>query len=134
MQPTFVSLLPGVPIYSEGEFPEALDFLHLSADEHSGAGESALWGAANPVARRRKDPSPARSRCCAMPTANGRQLLGPTTEPEGRNPFTTEPGEAGPSNGRENETASSIAAEPPSGGGISEESAWLALESRLRLL
>src|SRR4029077_12295263 len=42
-QSPFLSLTPGVPVYAEGEFPQALDFLHLSASEDT------LWGAANPV-------------------------------------------------------------------------------------
>jgi len=42
IQPTFLALAPGVPSYGEGEFPDALAHLQLSASQ------TALWGAANP--------------------------------------------------------------------------------------
>ncbi len=126
VQPRFISLLPGVPLYSEGEFPEALDFLHLGADAQ------ALWGAADPVV-----PTPEGStqgQVTVLRYAQGQwsQLLGPTTEPEGHNPFTTET-EEGPHGGGANEAVASLAAQPPSEAerAVESESAWLTLDSRL---
>ncbi len=124
--PQFLSLLPGVPIYSEGEFPEALDFLHLTSDSTS------LWGAANPA------PTPVGSTPGQVTVvreggAGLKQILGPTTEPEGSNPFTKEPGVEGRFS--HNEYVNSIAAEPPDEeegeGAPGGESAWLALDSNL---
>lgn len=106
VQPRFVSLNPGVPLYAEGEFPEALGFLHLSADE------SALWGVADPVPTPESTPG----EVTVLRNAGGvwSQILGARTEPEGANPFN-------------NEAVSSIAAQPPGEG--EGESAWLALNS-----
>jgi len=124
VQPRFLSLALGTPIYSEGEFPEALDFLHLSSDQ------SALWGAADP-APRPEGSAPAEVTILRLAGGTATQILGPTTDPEGGNPFTTEPGAEGVRT--KNEVVSSIAAEPP-GEGEGEgtpagESAWLALDS-----
>ncbi len=126
VQPRFFSLLPGVPHYSEGEFPEALDFLRLGADAQ------ALWGAADPTV-----PTPEGStegQVTVLRYAQGQwsQLLGPTTEPEGHNPFTTET-EEGPHGGGANEAVGSLAVQPPSEAELAagSESAWLTLNSRL---
>ncbi len=122
VEPPFVSLNPGVPIYSTGEFPSALDYLHLSA------GQSALWGAANPVAKTPENSAPAEVTIIRLTPAGATQLIGPTTEPEGSNPFTRQPGTEG-----SNETVSAIAAEPPGEeegeGTPAGESAWLGLDS-----
>jgi hypothetical protein len=107
----------GVPRYAPEESPEALSFFHLSADK------SALWGVADP----------------ALPLANGAevtvirgseglwtQLMGYGSDAESKNPFTkynaSEVAQE-PKREKENETVSSIAAEPGS------ESAWVALSS-----
>jgi hypothetical protein len=123
--PPFVSLKPGVPIYSAGEFPEALDFLHLSS------GTSALWGAANPVLPTPKNSAPAEVTVIRLSSGGATQIVGPTTEPEGSNPFTKEPGTEGPRS--PNEAVSSIAAEPPGEeegeGTTAGESAWVGLRS-----
>jgi hypothetical protein len=124
VQPPFVSLSVGVPLYSAGEFPEALDFLRLSA------GQSALWGAANPASPPPAG-SPAEVTVIRLNTNGATQILGPTTYPEGSNPFTTQPGTEGAHS--PNEAISSIAAEPPGEeegeGTTAGESAWLGLDS-----
>jgi hypothetical protein len=120
----FLSLKLGVPKYREGEFPTALDFLHLGADEES------LWGAANPVER-----PPAGSAAGEVTIVRDlgglwSQLIGPGTDPAEGNPFTKfiptggTPGEEEAERERRNEVVSSIAPEPGS------ESAWVALSSR----
>lgn len=123
--PPFLPLTPGVPFYSAGEFPEALDYLHLSA------GQSALWGAANPVLPTPAGSTPAEVTVLRISEAGASQLIGPSTDPEGGNPFTREPG--GESEQSPNETINAIAAEPPGGeegeGTAMGESAWLALGS-----
>jgi len=130
VQPRFVSLLPGVPIYSKGEFPEALDFPRLSADE------GALWGAADPASA---PEGSAAGQVTVLRYAGGvwSQLLGPTTDSGGENPFTkfipkgTSPTPEEEQKESEDEAVSSIAAEPPSESETvaGEESAWLALSS-----
>jgi hypothetical protein len=126
VQPRFLSLNLSTPIYSEKEFPEALDFLHLSSDQ------SALWGAADP-APTPEGSTPGEVTVLRLSGGVATQILGPTTDPEGGNPFTTEPGVEGVQ--AKNEGVSSIAAEPPGEGegegeGTSAgESAWLALDS-----
>jgi hypothetical protein len=104
--------------------PEALDFMHLSS------ASSTLWAAADPA------PTPAESapgEVTIMRLRNGvaSQVVGPTTDPEGGNPFTTQPGIEGAHS--KNEAVSSIAAEPPGEGegegAAAGESAWLALDS-----
>jgi hypothetical protein len=126
VQPRFASLLSGVPFYAEGEFPDALGFLRLSSDAQ------ALWGAASPIFPTPVGSQPAEVTVLRNAGGEWRQLLGPSTEPEGANPFTTEPGEEGPQGGKADETVSSLAAEPPDGGEreSGQEGAWLALDSR----
>jgi hypothetical protein len=126
VQPRFVSLLPGVPHYSEGEFPEALGFLHLGADEQ------ALWGAADPIVPTPEGSTQGQVTVLRDTQGEWSQLLGPTTEPEGHNPFTTET-EEGPHGGGANEAVGSLAAQPPSEAErlAGSESAWLTLDSRL---
>jgi hypothetical protein len=93
-----------LPLYENGEFPEALDFLHLSA-----SGEI-LWGAAGAQA------TPAHSKPGELTVADARegvwqQVLGPeSTASSGKEPFPEL-------------TVTSIAAEPGT------ESAWIALDS-----
>ncbi len=123
--PPFVSLNPGVPIFSAGELPEALDFLHLSS------GSSALWGAADPASPTPNGSSPGEVTVIRVAPGGASQVVGPTTDLEGGNPFTREPGNEGAHSS--NETVSSIAAEPT---GEEEgeataagESAWLGLNS-----
>jgi hypothetical protein len=125
VQPRFVSLNLGAPFYSAGEFPQALDFLHLSN------GAAALWGAANPAEPKPAGSEPAEVTVLRIAGGSASQILGPTTDPEGSNPFTKQPGLEVPRS--PNETVSSIAAEPPGEeegeGTVAGESAWLALDS-----
>jgi len=116
-QSTFVFPRIGVPHYAPEELPEALDFFHLSADE------PALWGAADPAL-----PLKSGGEVTIVRDSGGiwSQLLGYSTDPEGKNPFTkfdASEVKAEPAREKQNEAASSIAAEPGS------ESAWLALSS-----
>ncbi|HEY2181677.1 MAG TPA: hypothetical protein VGH09_08410 [Solirubrobacteraceae bacterium] len=124
-QPPFVSLSLGVPIYASGEFPEALDFLHLSA------GESALWGAADPALPSPESPAHGELTVIRTNAGGATQIVGPTTDPEGENPFTKQPGTEGVHS--PNEAVSAIAAEPPGEeegeGTPAGESAWLGLTS-----
>jgi len=124
VQPTFVSLFPGVPTYNSEEFPEGLDFLHLSADD------GALWGAANPTVPTPQGSAPGEATVLRFAGGLWSQLLGPGTHPEGENPFTKQPGEERGATSK-NETIGSIAAEPPDAGesGSGAENAWLALSS-----
>jgi hypothetical protein len=116
-QPTFLSLLPGVPVYGENELPTALGFLHLGADE------VALWGAANPVSP--GNPEGAEVTIVRQTRAGvWTQLLGPNTDPSGGNPFTKYPEPKEIKEERANETVTGIA--PDHFG----ESAWLGLTSR----
>lgn len=120
----FLSLKLGVPRYREGEFPTALDFMHLGVDEE------ALWGAADPVER--TPPGSAAGEVTIVRDLGGvwTQLLGPGTDPVGGNPFTKFIPTGGPPDEQEaelerrNEVVNSIAPEPGS------ESAWVALTSR----
>jgi hypothetical protein len=125
VQPRFISLNLGAPFYSAGEFPQALDFLHLSS------GSAALWGAANPADPEPEGSEPAEVTVLRVANGSASQILGPTTDPEGSNPFTKQPGAEVPRS--PNETVGSIAAEPPGEeegeGTAAGESAWLALDS-----
>jgi hypothetical protein len=102
--PTFEALL-GLPLYGHEEFPEALDFLHLSA------AEGAVWGAAGP------QPEPPAGSVAGQVTvvrnAGGgwQQLLGPKTTPTGATLFP-------------NDVVQAIAAEPGTG------DAWIALDTQ----
>jgi hypothetical protein len=107
VQPRFISLNLGAPFYSAGEFPQALDFLHLSS------GLAALWGAANPADPKPEGSEPAEVTVLRVANGIATQILGPTTDPEGSNPFTKQPGVEVPRS--PNERAG--------------ESAWLALDS-----
>jgi hypothetical protein len=116
VQPTFISLTPGVPAYAEGEVPAALDFLHLSSDERS------IWGAADP-AETPEGSAPGEVTIVHDSGNTWSQVLGPGADPPGGNPFTKF---LKPQNTQEenaNEQVNSVAAEP---GG---ERAWLALTS-----
>jgi hypothetical protein len=112
VQPTFVSLSPGVPRYAPEELPGALDFPHLSADEE------ALWGAADPLSP--PPPGSLAGEVTILRYSEGlwSQVLGFGSDPAGGNPFTQPGREA-----EKNETVNSIAAEPGT------SSAWLALTS-----
>jgi hypothetical protein len=117
VQPTFVSLTPGVPQYAPEEHFYSLDFLHLSSDEE------ALWGAADPARRSiEEEEGSAPAEVTILRYAGGQwtQVLGPGSDPAGGNPLT----QAGRQEG-ENETVSSIAAEPGD-----PATAWLALNSQ----
>jgi hypothetical protein len=127
VQPRFLPLSLGVPFYAAGEFPQALDFLRLSSDA------TALWGAANPAAPTPEGSIPGEATVIRVAGGSATQIIGPTTDPEGVNPFTSEPGVEGARS--RNQLVNSIAAEPPGEGeGEGEgtaagESAWLALAS-----
>jgi hypothetical protein len=116
-QPTFLSLIPGVPLYGENELPTSLGFLHLGADE------AALWGAANPVSTGNPEGAEV---TVVRQTAAGvwRQLIGPNTDPPDGNPFTKFAEPKGAKEERENEAVSAIAPDH------SGEGAWVALTSR----
>jgi hypothetical protein len=125
VQPRFLPLNLGVPFYAAEEFPQALDFLHLSS------GASALWGAANPAAPTPEGSVPGETTVIRVAGGSATQIIGPTTDPEGVNPFTSEPGAEGARS--KNQLVNSIAAEPPGegegDGTAAGESAWLALAS-----
>ena len=113
------------PLYGSGEFPYALDYLHLSTDDDSTSlEEGALWGAAGP-----QIPAPEKSAPAGVTvvrdsklqylgeagyvkesTARWTQVLGPETKPSGLERFPEE-------------VVTSIAAEPAT------NSAWLALDT-----
>jgi hypothetical protein len=111
VQPRFISLTPGFPRYAPGERPYALDFPHLSSDETD------LWGAANPVLTP-SESAPGEVTVLRSSGSRWNQVLGYGTDPSGGNPFT-QPARAE----RENETISSVGAEPGT------QDAWLALTS-----
>jgi hypothetical protein len=120
----FVSLRLGVPKYREGEFPTAMDFLHLGGDEES------LWGVADPVER--PPAGSAAGEVTVVRDVGGAwsQLIGPGVDPPGGNPFTKfipssgSPSEEEVAEEKLNEVVNSIAPEP---GG---EDAWVSLTSR----
>jgi len=121
----FLSLKPGVPRYASEEFPTALDFLHLGADEES------LWGAADPVEHPPAGSKAGEVTIVADQSGVWSQLFGPGSDPAGGNPFTKfiPRGEGPPTQEeveqeRRNETVDSIALEPRA------EAAWVALTSR----
>ncbi len=121
VSPTFTLLHPEsvsgqpLPAYGAGEFPTALDFLHLGADEET------LWGAANPVSPPPEGSAPGEVTILHRGVEEWSQALGPGTDPAGGNPFTkylTKEQE------QANEVVRSIAPEPAS------ETAWLALDTK----
>jgi hypothetical protein len=109
-QPTFTSLLPSsalggpIPEYATGEFPQALDFLHLSASAQ------ALWGAAGPAAEPPEASAPGELTVVRYAEGSWSQLLGAQADPPAGNPLA-------------GYVVDAIAAEP---GG---EGAWLALDT-----
>jgi hypothetical protein len=105
VQPTFVSLLPGLPVYAPSSFPAALDFLHLGADADS------LWGAAGATRETPPGSTPAQMTVVRYAEGQWSQPLGPGMEPEGGNPFAQQ-------------AVNAIAAEPAS------TSAWMAVDSQ----
>lgn len=90
-------------LYEEGEFPEALDFLHLSA---SG---TILWAAAGPQKTTPKGSKPAQVTIARDEAGGWQQVLGPETT-AGKQPFSEL-------------TLSALAGEPDS------EGAWFALDT-----
>jgi hypothetical protein len=112
VQPTFISLTPGVPRYAPGERPYALEAMHLAADEEG------LWGAANPVSPAPAESAPGEVTLLRYAGGSWSQVLGFSTDPLPSNPFT-QPGRAE----REQETVTSLAAEPGAA------AAWLGLTS-----
>jgi hypothetical protein len=121
----FLSLHTGEPQYAPGEFPTALDFMQLSADDE------ALWGAANPVERPPSGSSAGEVTIVRQSGGLWGQLFGsPASDLGGENPFTKfrpkaeAPSEEEIEQERRNELVNSIAAEPGS------DSAWVALTSR----
>lgn len=122
-QSPFLSLTPGVPEYAEGEFPQALDFLHLSPTEGT------LWGVGNPVELPPKGSAAGEVTIVRDKGGIWSQLIGPNADPAGGNPFTkfipaAEPSAEEREKAKQNEYVNSVAAEPDG------ESAWLALSSR----
>jgi hypothetical protein len=107
VQPTFVSLLPGVPSYGPEVFPSDLRSLRLGAD-----GE-ALWGAAGPLDELETPPGSLMGEVTVLRYAQGQwsQVLGAGTDPAEGNPFA-------------HEVVEGVAAEPAT------ESAWMALDSQ----
>jgi hypothetical protein len=107
VQPTFVSLTPGVPQYAPEELPSALQALALGVDEEE------LWGAADP-----HRPAAEGAEVTILRLAGGSwsQVLGHGSDPPGGNPFT-QPGRSE----ELNEKVTSISPEPGHAG------AWLAL-------
>jgi hypothetical protein len=116
VQPTFLLLTPGVPVYGPNEPPTALGALRLGADR------DALWGAASPA-----QPSEPREAQVTIVRYSREgmwgQALGPATDPEGSNPFTKFPFPASPGEAEANESITSIAPDPGT------NTAWLALSS-----
>jgi hypothetical protein len=117
VQPTFVALTPEspsgqlLPQYASGAFPEALGFMHLSADEEG------LWAAAAPVFEselpKGSQPGEVTVMHCATACDSGgtwSQLIGPGANPPAGDPFA-------------GDVVRAIAAEPGS------EGAWIALDS-----
>jgi hypothetical protein len=95
----------GVPIYSANEFPEALEYLHLSS------GEGALWAAAGPQGERPPEGSEQAEVTVARLSGGAWQaVLGPQAEHTGNAAF---PGDV----------VDSIAAEPGT------NDAWIALDT-----
>jgi hypothetical protein len=108
--PTFETIA-GVPLYGPDEFPEALDFLHLSADA------DALWAAAGPVPNSEAPETSAPASVTVVRYAAGAwsQQLGP--ESPGGEPFG-------------GDVVTSIAAEPRASGAPGEDGAWVALDTQ----
>jgi hypothetical protein len=104
MEPPFLCLKPGVPTYAEGEFPTALDFMHL------GASEETLWGAASPVEHPPAGSAPGEVTIVRDSFGTWTEVVGPGSDPPGGNPFA-------------GETVNAVGVEPGS------EGAWLALTS-----
>jgi hypothetical protein len=99
-------LVSGVPLYGETEFPQALDYLHLGADDEG------LWAAAGPVSEPPAGSTPA-------PVTVGRYSGGAWTQILGRP--ESDPAGAGVIEG---DVINSIAPEPGT------DSAWIALDTR----
>lgn len=104
IQPTFIPLSTRLPQYAPGEFPAALDFLRLGVDTEG------LWAAGGPAAQPPEGSAPAEVTVIHYAGGLWSQVVGPSTDPPGGNPFAED-------------VVSSIAAEP---GG---QNAWIALDS-----
>jgi hypothetical protein len=103
VSPAFESVL-GVPLYDANETPEALDALHLGADEE------ALWAAAGPA---NELPAPPQAPLTVVRYAGGQwtQVLGPEAVSSGASAI-------------EDDVVHSIAPEPGT------NTAWMALDSK----
>ncbi len=101
----------GLPLYAEGEFPGALDFLHLAADSDA-AGEQTLWAAAGPQRNPPPESLPATVTVVRYSSSEGRwaPVIGPDA------PAQEPPALAA-------DAVQAIAGEPGS------EDAWLALDT-----
>jgi hypothetical protein len=98
-------LVSGVPLYSAEEFPQALSFLHLGADE------AGLWVAAGPVKEAPAGSTPATLTVSRFDGRNWTQIIGPEA--------------SSPSAGAiADDVVNGIAPEPGTDG------AWLALDSQ----
>jgi hypothetical protein len=104
--PTFESG-PEAPLYASNgnEFPEALDFLHLGADQDS------LWAAAGPASEPPPASTPAPLTVVRYSGGEWTQVVGPESKPLG-------------SGAIEQDVVNSIAPEPGT------ESAWIALNTK----
>jgi hypothetical protein len=105
--PTFESF-SGVPLYAGNgsEFPEALDYLHLGADQES------LWAAAGPASEPPAESSAAPLTVVRYSGGEWTQVLGPNSTPPG-------------SGAIKEDVVNSIAPEPGT------DSAWIALNTQV---
>jgi hypothetical protein len=103
--PTFESV-SGVPLYGSNEFPEALDFLRLGADEDS------LWAAAGPANEPPAQSAQAPLTVVRFAGGEWTQVLGPGAKPPGSATI-------------EEDVVNSIAPQPGT------DSAWLALSTKV---
>jgi hypothetical protein len=104
VSPTVEPVL-GMPLYSNQEFPEALDFLHLGSD-----GES-LWAAAGPIERAPAGSTPAPVTVLRTSGGEWTQVLGPEASLPGAAAI-------------QGDVVDSIAPEPGT------DSAWIALDTQ----
>ncbi len=112
----------GLPLYGPGEFPTALGYLHLSA------GENALWGAADPVPEGEVPKGSTSGEVTIVRYSQGvwSQVLGAESKP----PAGSLPRGEGEEGEEAEDAVDSVGVEPNAEAG-GEESAWLALDSKI---